>query len=75
MIVETQTPTAEGHHVQQAARDRYILEEVDELVLVAEMVVEERGGRECEEKEDTGDDTRAVAEQKRDAADNLGESG
>ena len=73
--VETQAPTAERHHVQQAARDRDVLKEVDELVLITQMVVEERGGHESEDSEDTGDNASAIAERKHDATDNLDESG
>ena len=41
--VEGETTAAEGNDLQEAAGDRNVLEKVDELVLVAQIVVEAQG--------------------------------
>lgn len=59
--IEAYTTTAESDHVQQTASYRDVLKEMDELILVAEMVVKEHGGRKREQEENTRDDSSAVA--------------
>ena len=60
--IDAYTTTTECDHVQQTASYRDVLEEMGELILVAEMVVKEHGGRKREHEENTRGDSSAVAE-------------
>src|ERR1700741_416460 len=73
--IQAHAATAEGNHMQEAAGDRDILEEVDELVLVAEIAMEEHGGSKREQEKHPCGNPRAIAEQKSNSSDDLDERG
>lgn len=60
--IQAQGAGAEGGHLQQPAGDRQVLQEVDELVLVAQLVVEGQGRRHRKAGHHHGDEAGAVAD-------------
>jgi hypothetical protein len=60
--VEAEATGAKRHDLQQSAGHRNVLEEVKELVLVAEVAVEDQGRRHAEDGESSRRNARAKTE-------------
>jgi hypothetical protein len=61
-VVHAEGAGAEGRHLEQPTRDRQVLHEVDELVLVPEGMVKEHGRHDGREGQRDRRDARAVAD-------------
>lgn len=66
--IQAEPTAAVGDDLQETAGDGDILEEMDELVLIGESVVEEDGGREGENGDETGRQPGAISQDEGKAA-------
>jgi len=67
--------SAKGNDLQQPARHRDVLDEVEQLVLVGEIIVEDECRRYREDSAHRGTDTRAVARNQSEPTEDLDKNG
>lgn len=73
--IQAETPGAEGGDLQQPARHGRVLEEVDELVLVAQLIVERERGGHAEDGKPGCYQTCAISQDQGDATDRFNQNG